>query len=62
MLELLPSMLKLRHLLLDVLSSLSLIMQLFFQLLDRGDSKTTCIRILSNVTPLMHAAAVHIEY
>ena len=34
MLELLPSMLKLRHLLLDVLSSLSLVMQLFFQLLD----------------------------
>ena len=30
MLELLPSMLKLRHLLLDLLSSLMLIMQLFF--------------------------------
>ena len=34
MLELLPSVLKLRHLLLDLPSSLSLITQLFFKLLD----------------------------
>ena len=38
MLELLPSMLELRHLLLDVLSSLSLVMQLFFELLNAAKS------------------------
>ena len=37
MLKLLPSLLKVRHLLMDVLLSLSLVMQLFFQLLDETE-------------------------